>query len=1277
VALPSQRIPPGYADLGPAPKDLPAGRVLLFLQRPAAQQARLDALVREQNDPGSPQYRRFLTPAQFGEQFGPSEEAVRTVTQWLAGSGFTVTRTLQSRIAIEFTATVPQLETAFQTEIHAFSSASNAGKVVYANTSSPLVPEGLAGLVKGVSLSSFGPRPLHRSLGSFLLQPGTNAAAPLRATQDSGGGAKPLFNETGLQPCATTGVCYALVPGDYATIYDTKPLLTQGIDGTGVTIGIASTSNIDLPTVQRFRTLFLPQYAATNLPNVIVDGADPGLENLSGAEEAYVDVETAAGTAPNATINLYVGANSEYTNGLTLALARAVEDDTISILSVSYGECESYLGSYNSVFEDFYEEAAAQGITVVVSAGDTGAAGCDPGPNTSVSGPYQAQYGFGVSGLATTPYNIAVGGTDFVYPANVTAAQLDAYWKTPSTNSPNNNADWSSALSYIPEKPWDDSDPVLDQLNIQTFAGGGGGQSFCAFNNGAYPVASCQGGYPKPSWQQGFGNDTVRDIPDVSLFAAIGSNYSFYGICMTLAPDLTIAGSTPDCAVPNAGPNSTTAPIVISGIGGTSVSAPMFAGMLALVAQKTQTARLGLATPTLYPLSKQFPAAFHDIATGTNATACASGSPDCGTSGYLTGQAAVAGYDLATGLGSVDAKQLVSNWGNVAVAAQSTATTLALTPTTGPHETVVTFTVNVTGASSNPASGTIAVFGGTTSTIQTTQACAAFPCVFTFNALPGGSYPVTARFLADGVYASSTSNAVNVTISAEASEVLILNAFSNNQIYPPNGLNGQTNVQLGESVGFLIAPEPATTPAGTPFSSLTAPPATGTVTITDAGTAIGPAVRLDSTGLFNFVSSAFGLGQHSLVVQYSGDASYLPSSTVKPVATPLNFTVIKAVPTLFAYGLPSYGGVAVGYPIPLNLYVGGVSSGNGQTLAEPSGTVTLTVNGTVLPPLTLGPTTIGESTAIATIPGNLIVLGANTIVVSYGGDANYSSASTSLSATGIVFQTYSDLGAIPTTTSAGLPITFYPEVFRNYQQAYPQTIPTNVVVTLLDGSTPFATVPLATDTSRISADGTFAYSGLSVGTHTITMQYPGDSGDLPSSATLSVVITPGIPSFTVAATPISFASGASSPSAVSTLTITPVNGFTGAVSLSCSAAALPGGSCSVASSATVTGASPATVSVAVSLRGITAQLSRPRGWTQRGLPVAAWLCLGFALCGVRRRARFARVLMVVATAALLAGLSACGSASNTLTVAAGTYNVTIQATSGGISKTATIPVSVQ
>ena len=224
-------------------------------------------------------------------------------------------------------------------------------------------------------------------------------------------------------------------------------------------------------------------------------------------------------------------------------------------------------------------------------------------------------------------------------------------------------------------------------IGITSIAGGSGGASSAAVCASGYSstTGACTGaitGYAKPSWQTGAGvpADNVRDLPDVSLFAADGLNYSYYPIC----------ASDGDCQTPT-GTNL----YQITGVGGTSASAPAFAGIMALVNQKYGPQ--GQADHVLYPLKTQFPASFHDITVGTNSVPCNTNTLNLGGSTFapvdciaaktpitiqdpnygvsvVEGQIgtgttpeynAAAGYNLATGLGSVDAAQLVANWGSV------------------------------------------------------------------------------------------------------------------------------------------------------------------------------------------------------------------------------------------------------------------------------------------------------------------------------------------------------------------------------------------------------------------------------------------------------------------------------------------------------------------------------------------------------------------------------------------------------------------------------------
>jgi subtilase family serine protease len=455
------------------------------------------------------------------------------------------------------------------------------------------------------------------------------------------------------------------------------PLWNAGIDGTGQTVAIVARTNISIQDVRDFRNLFgLP----AKDPQIIVNGPDPGITSVDEEREADLDVQWSGGVAKNATIDLVVSASTNSTDGTDLSALFIVENNLAPIMSMSFGECEFFLGtSGNLMLNELWRRAAAQGITVFVAAGDQGSATCD-------TRALDAQFGLAVNGLASTPYNVAVGGTDF-NDLNI----WQEFW-----NSNNNSTTQASAKGYVPESTWNDSctngllatlkfsvDPETNcnnlalQADFLVIVGGGGGASSCTMsdfnpNTGLGDLSTCSAPYAKPSWQTGNGvpNDGKRDIPDVSLFASNGFTGSFYIMCQADA-DPDNSGSQCDLNSPF---------MHFSGVGGTSASSPAFAGIMALVNQKVGAPQ-GNANPVLYGLAAQQSDAacsssaspansciFNDITVGTNAMPCLSGSPNCNVSnpadtfGILSGFSAGAGYDLATGLGSVNATNLVNAW---------------------------------------------------------------------------------------------------------------------------------------------------------------------------------------------------------------------------------------------------------------------------------------------------------------------------------------------------------------------------------------------------------------------------------------------------------------------------------------------------------------------------------------------------------------------------------------------------------------------------------------
>ncbi len=814
-------------------------RMLLILSASAEKQSALAKLLEEQQNRTSANFHHWLTPAQFGARFGAETADVQSMRGWLERSGFRVSDVAAGGRWIEFSGTSEQVESAFHTELHYFLL---AGKRYVANATDISLPENVARVSRGlVSLNNF-PKRL--------------------PTQLNGGIAGITANgkKVKLTPALTASgetSTYYVAPGDLAAIYNTKPLLAGGNDGTGIAIAVTGQSQIELTDVQTFRQIFSLK---ENDPNIFVNGPDPGIAGSIDQQEATLDVEWAGALAPGATIDLVVAATTDSTNGVDLAAAYAIDNAIAPIVTYTYGSCEGSLGTSdgNTFYNSLWQQAAAEGITVLVATGDNGAAACD-----SPDAGSPATQGFSVNGAATTPYNVAVGGTEFD-----DIASAATYWNS------NNATDYSSALGYIPEKVWNEScDPgqavgpsncFLSATNFSTLSGGGGASMI----------------YPKPSWQSGNGvpADGFRDVPDVALAAASGHDEFVY--CNS-------QGGTA-CQI-----NSQNQVVGLTLVGGTSAATPSMAGILALVEQKNG-AYQGQINYTLYKLAQssgascdssaqtnpagQSSCVFYDITSGSNAVPCAGGSTNCsssqaGTDGILNGQSATAGYDLATGLGSVNATNLANAWNSVSYAASQTQ--LQVPTTSFAHGSPVSITGSVAAVSGTGmptgsvsletsaygAADTIAITNGSFSNTKVAD-------------LPGGQYILTAHYAGDGTFAPSNSNSVSLSVTPETSTSTL-------------SVGGLTagSTQYGNPIE-LIVNVAATSGAGI---------ATGTVTVEDGTTVVGtyPLASNGSATIYTGLGSSFSfsVGSHSLTAAYNGDNSFTPSSSqVMP------FTVTKCSP---------------------------------------------------------------------------------------------------------------------------------------------------------------------------------------------------------------------------------------------------------------------------------------------------------------------------------------------------------------------------------------------
>jgi subtilase family serine protease len=439
-------------------------RVMLVLQPSAAQQAALDALVEAQQDPGSPQYQQWLTPAGFGAQFGVDGPELALVTAWLAAHGFAIEEISAGRRLMVFSGTAGEVASAFHTELHRYRI---DGIEHIANSSDPQIPAALAGIVGGVvTLNDFRRTSLIAWQESFASK-----------------------SEYSVGPEYSAGSTHNVFPADFAIIYDLNPLYSAGTTGTGAAIAIAGRSNINLSDVESFRSI---AGLAANTPLVIVDGTNPGL--VSGDQsESTIDVEWSGAVAPAAAINLVTAASTATTDGIDLASAYIVNHATAPVVSVSYGSCEQEMGVAELTFyNSLWEQAASQGMSVFVASGDAGAAGCQSGNSTEGTSA-------AVNGLCSSPYATCVGGTEFNEGEN--PAQ---YW------SATNSAAYGSVLGYIPEAVWNES--ALESGTGLWASGGGASEVYAqpVWQQNVSGTAAAGG---------------MRAVPDVSLSAANHDGY--------------------------------------------------------------------------------------------------------------------------------------------------------------------------------------------------------------------------------------------------------------------------------------------------------------------------------------------------------------------------------------------------------------------------------------------------------------------------------------------------------------------------------------------------------------------------------------------------------------------------------------------------------------------------------------------------------------------------------------------------------------------------------
>jgi hypothetical protein len=809
-------------DLGSIAPDTKLQGITLAFSRTAAQQADLSALILAQQTPGSPQFHQWLTPAQFGARFGVSDNDLAATESWLQSQGFTIDSVSPSRESITFSGSARSVESAFGSPLHYFRS--NSDTVTHFAPAGDLtVPAALSSVVLAVAnLSSYRPR-------SHAIM-------------------KPAFTSS------QTGSNF-MTPKDVATIYDINTAYNSGYTGLGQTIAVVGESLVLTSDITNFQT---SAGVPANLPNMfpVPNSGTYGYNiNQSGDEaESDLDLEYSSAIAYKATIDFVYTGNAP-NQGVFQSVIYAIQQDLAPIITISYGECEADLGQYYfNYFEGYFQQAAAQGQTVINSSGDSGSTACYGDGNTTA---YQEQ--LAVNYPASSQYVTGLGGTEFPVSdityakssgVEVVGSNSATYWSKASGTDV-----IGSALSYIPEQAWN------DDSSSGGLSSGGGGVSIYS---------------TRPSWQTGVTGITAgnyRLVPDVSLDAS--PNDAGYLFCSSDTGTVGFSGScTNGFRVSSAYTDSGGLTI----IGGTSVAAPLFAGMLAIINQaKGYTTGQGLINPTLYTLasnSTTYASAFHDIYVAGQGNNCTAGSTYCsGTAvtSYLT----TTGYDEATGLGSVDLTKLISVWpantsGSASLLKSSISTTVNnLAPAVSSTDAI---TLQVACASGSLCTGT--TVAGTVTVTDTVNGVTTTPAgspinltngaaIYTYTTpSTGGVHQLVFSYGGNGTYAASKAtvflDVASANFSVAGSATTVASSGGNSTVTvtvtPTNGYTGTVQLNLAASSSLTntcysgpysvsISGTSATTATYTLYTGVTSCP-TGAYPLVKTATGGLPALRV-------------------------------------------------------------------------------------------------------------------------------------------------------------------------------------------------------------------------------------------------------------------------------------------------------------------------------------------------------------------------------------------------------------------------------------------------
>jgi len=1075
-------LPAGATDLGRAPSAIRLERLLLLLEPSAAQQQALITELAHQQNSTSPDYHHWLTAAAFAEAYGNSATDVAAVSAWLGSQGFQVAALPAGRGWIEFSGTAAQVEQAFHSQVHLIALAGGGTRAVLAGSVS--VPAALEPVVHGlVSLDG--------ALSTAAL---TTPRPVLTSVADLAGATSPSQAE-------------ALTPRLAAQLLHLDALHAAGLEGAGETIAIPARSNVAGADIAAFRSAFsLPVSPLV----VHLAGADPGVN--ADQAEAVLAASWAGAAAPGARIVLVPAATTNSTDGLDLTLAAIVDQALGQTVPVGYSACEAALSeSHQAFYAALYQQAAAEGMAVIAAAGDSGAAACQAvGSDTPVTS------GYGVNALASTPWNTAVGVAAFGSEGPASGFSSLTAWAPGSTADPAYASGGGRSMVYAAPS-WQ---PVLDKTVATS-------ESSTAKAAAATQIAAGSLS-AQELFAAGLGTGH-RLLPDLVLPTAIDTGVN-RGLAFCLSGVKTgTAGSetaaTEGAAGVSAGSTAAGGCTLVRA-GGSSGSAAIFSGIAAVVAQKYGAQ--GNLAPHLYALS-QLSGIFSDVEQGSAQLRCVTGTPGCGSLEQI-GFTAGAGYDLASGLGAVDAQALVTQWAKP----QATGTgpvnvtnTITASQTINPSGSLVLSAIVTSGNGGPAPTGNVAFFDQSTSSDVATVALVAgsgessTASTTVTGVLTQGGHPIVAEYGGNDIYAAANSQPVVVEVQPSSTTTVVTPATST----PAPG----STLAVTAVINSLNAGAGASPPGGTVNFMLDG--------ISQGVEAVVPGTPSTSSITMTMPYIA---GTHQIVGFYSGDNNYTNStSTSASVTIPTSAPTVALTPST---ATPQAGGTFSLTATITPPYTGAT---------PPSGTVTFLLDGA----------SVGTGLVVAGSPSTSKItlsapsIGTHTVLATYNGDSNYSSA-TSPAVTITVATTPTTLLLSPSTTTptAGASMLLTATVSATIAGS---AVPTGVVTFTLDGTIQ-GTAPVV---SGSTANLTIV--APATGSHTLQATYSGDSNYASSSSpvvsitvaktTTTVVVTPATTtpavgsSLAVTASIVPTISGATQPSGTVTFTLDGVSAGVAAV----------------------------------------------------------------------------------------------------------------------------------